>query len=674
MGKTAEKVSKSEAKVKSGAKAVKGLDLDLVKSAMTPDKVKVATPGLKEKKKDKSVAASLNDKKKTKFERDFDAAKIAKKKEKSASKKVEGKENVDKKSADGKDVTTDGKKKNEQNPFNKIVKEKKPPIEVKHLELSTIESGVKAFLQLLADKSPKEEAEEKKEEAEEKNDEAEEKVDEDTKMETSKSDLFDGKDELLPENSSKIFLQISGIKIPSSKDTHTIKTPLPHGFLEPDANILLVVKDFKKGDKHDHDETLVHYQDMVRNAKVNANVEVMPFRQLRMEFKEFELKRHLASRIDRVLVDTKIMADIPRYLGKAFYKKKKMPVGVHLWKQDLKEEISNGIRMALLPLNNHGSSNCVAVGRTNQTPEELTLNVQTMVKKIRGAYPGGWKNVRSLALLNNNKSIFLYMSERSTDDLEIVNTLNYARNKRSPVEGELSTLPGATVTVMPGGDVTVKRVPDPEWDEKVGISEYDEDEQGPAYKRSKMDYDGVEELKKKLAEDETTTKKKEETVVDDSDDEEIDSMEMEYMKKVAAEEEEIERKEAENMEKLKEADKEKSTASDADDASDAADDDINAENLVSDGSDDSDDVDLVMKRNEEGVEEETQKKTKKIKKTQLRKERKEAAKSPRIEKQTKSPKLKAGKKSPSQKHQGLPKKHFSKNKLNGVKAGKVSKK
>ena len=36
---------------KSGAKAAKGLGLDKVKSAMTPDKVKISTPAKSEKKK-----------------------------------------------------------------------------------------------------------------------------------------------------------------------------------------------------------------------------------------------------------------------------------------------------------------------------------------------------------------------------------------------------------------------------------------------------------------------------------------------------------------------------------------------------------------------------------------------------------------------------------------------
>ena len=49
MGKKVVQESKSGASVKSGVKAVKGMNLDTVKSAMTPDKVKVATPGNKKK-------------------------------------------------------------------------------------------------------------------------------------------------------------------------------------------------------------------------------------------------------------------------------------------------------------------------------------------------------------------------------------------------------------------------------------------------------------------------------------------------------------------------------------------------------------------------------------------------------------------------------------------------
>ena len=44
-------------------------------------------------------------------------------------------------------------------------------------------------------------------------------------------------------------------------------------------------------------------------------------------------------RFDRVLVDDRIIRRVPQFLGKPFYKKKKIPVPVNLTKQNLKDEV-----------------------------------------------------------------------------------------------------------------------------------------------------------------------------------------------------------------------------------------------------------------------------------------------------------------------------------------------
>jgi len=688
MGKKVVQESKSGASVKSGVKAVKGMNLDTVKSAMTPDKVKVATPGNKKKEKLVGTPVPVRENK--------DKSKSAKKEKKNgaetpAAKTPKGKENVEQAA---KSAT---KKKN-----------KGPPIEVKHLEFSTIESGVSSFLKMLkSQKSTK-----KVDPVEKDSDVIGEKV--------KSEQLFEEDGE-----ASKVFLQVAGIKRPRLDDTTMINCTLPNGWVEKDGNILLLVKDFKRDIKHDHEETLLHYEEMIRKANIPANIEVMPCRQLRVEYREYEVRATLVKRIERVLCDKRIMDDAPRHLGKPFYSKKKIPISVDMAKQDLKEEIMRGIKTSLLPINNHGNCTTAAVGRTNQTEEELSQNIEAMVKRIRGKYPGGWKNIRSVALMSNNKSIFLYMSERNTDEVPEVFTDEFAANNRAPVEDELSTIPGATVIVHQSGAVTVKRVADPEWDEEVeGVvderhPELDDDDieiKDTNYKKKqKVEEKSADKSSKKSkvedrsAEKSAKKKKKEE----DSDDDDMDKMEMEYMKRVAAEEEQMEKKEKENLKKLKEAGKDKSKAkdaeeensdaeekdsdaeekdsdveedSDAEDDSDAeedsdaeddsdADDDIEAENLVSDGEDSDaglDESELFRKR-EEAEEENTPQKKKKPSKKEKRQEIKN------IKANKPGGKLHQAKGKPSPKNKTTPQKHLSKGsssgkgKLSGVKAGKIKK-
>jgi hypothetical protein len=48
--------------------------------------------------------------------------------------------------------------------------------------------------------------------------------------------------------------------------------------------------------------------------------------------------------------------------------------------------------------------------------------------------------------------------------------------KAKPVEGELSTFPGTYVTVMPSGEVIVKKMEQTEEDKEMGLSDSDWEE------------------------------------------------------------------------------------------------------------------------------------------------------------------------------------------------------
>merc|ERR1712200_228567 len=134
------------------------------------------------------------------------------------------------------------------------------------------------------------------------------------------------------------------------------------------------------------------------------------------------------------------------------------------------------------------------------------------------------------------------------------------------VSDELSTIPGATVTVTPGGNITVKRIVDGEWDTEIENRKWmqkrqkyfdikdnhPDDFDDTIHNDSDADADKYEEekeAKNKSKKDEKSKKQtREKTESDDDDD--LENMELEYMKKVAEEEEEFERQEAENLAKL----------------------------------------------------------------------------------------------------------------------------
>merc|ERR1719336_1883821 len=78
----------------------------------------------------------------------------------------------------------------------------------------------------------------------------------------------EGKEELFGDGPARIFLQVAGIKLPADADTCIVKVRLPHTALASDADTLLL-----------------------EEKQVTAIAEVMPLRQLRVEYKEFEAKR-----------------------------------------------------------------------------------------------------------------------------------------------------------------------------------------------------------------------------------------------------------------------------------------------------------------------------------------------------------------------------------------------
>jgi len=546
--------------------------------------------------------------------------------------------------------------------------------EVVHLTKDKIESAVGAFLKL-HDINTKAKEEEKK---------------------CEKSQLFES------DQKFKISLKVTSIKIGDYRERDMLRVRLPHKFLKDEAEVLLVVKDLTNA-KNDFDKTINDWKDLLAKHKVEGITEIMTYRQLRDENEEYEAKNNLYSRWDRILVDTRRQNEIPAVLGKLFYKRKnRLPIYCNLSQalknNDLKTEIENCLCTSLFPISNAGIETTPTVGNTDLTPEQITENVQAVVELMEDQFPGGWMNVRSIYLHAIGTSLPLYYTDRSNAEIVgKVQTKKFEMARQEAVSDELSTIPGATVTVTPRGIVTVKRVVDEEWDTEIENRKWlqkrqkyfdikdnhPDDFDDTIHNDSDADADKHEdkeekEAKKKSKKDKKSKKQtREKTESDDDDD--LENMELEYMKKVAEEEEEFERQEAENLAKLggarpevgdkaDENDEDDEGTDDDDEGSDEADivsasdadDDIEAEDHVESGDDSGDDHDIIMQRNDESEADEDQPakpKKKKISKKKMKKANKEAKKN--------------NKQSPASKNKTPSK---SDKKLKGVRDGKVKKK
>uniref|UniRef100_A0A0K2VBS3 Ribosomal L1 domaincontaining protein 1like [Megachile rotundata] n=1 Tax=Lepeophtheirus salmonis TaxID=72036 RepID=A0A0K2VBS3_LEPSM len=369
-----------------------------------------------------------------------------------------------------------------------------------------------------------------------------------------KSNLFEG-------DGKSINVQIGGIKIPKESRSHTLKCTLPHEVCNGSLGVALFVKDLSKDFKQDHEPTVHHYNELLSSNNSKSLVsEVIPLRGLKSEYQTFELKRRLSNKYDKFLADKRILHRLP--LGKFFYNKRKIPIPVDMESKNLNEELKQALHTSILPLNHKGMSSILTVGSTAMKMEDVVDNVMKFIEIIKVKYPGGWKNVRSLHIkTESSPSIPLHVSTISVKDVGYVDAQKPKRKMKKPEVDELSTLPGARVKVLADGTVKVKRVVDPNWDMKHGEPHISEDEEDEENKEKKKQVKGKkEDMKKKdksklasnkkrgrdALEAEDIPSKKFKKIADDDEDESEDEQmyqnELNFMKRMAQEEEELERK------------------------------------------------------------------------------------------------------------------------------------
>jgi len=427
-----------------------------------------------------------------------------------------------------------------------------------------------------------------------------------------------------------VSLQISGVKLPRETENQAIKIKLPHSPLPPNNDVCLFVKDLEKGLKVDHEDTVNHFTSLLADKGVTGITKVISLRELKVEYKQYEAKTQLCHRFDRFLADDRIIRLLPQFLGKPFYKRKKLPVQVNLLAKDLPAEFAKCLNTTVLPLKNTGSCSMVVVGITTHTNTQLVDNIKTVVEKLEEKYPGGWINIRSIHLNSGSNSLPLYVSFRSTAEVGLVR--GGKKPNRSVVMDELSTVVGGTVVITPHGNVKVKRKADPQWTEDDDtLKELIRDERGYSKPEQEDDKDGenneekdTEAAAEKQKKPEKKSKKQKKAAEEEESEDEMEDQEMEYMKKVAEEEEQMEKQLEENENSLGE--KLKAEEEESEDSEEEVDDDAEAENLLSEGDSSDSEEELLMKKGAEEDDEEEEETP--IKKKKSKKASKAATKSP----------------------------------------------
>ncbi|GFP87874.1 ribosomal l1 domain-containing protein 1 [Phtheirospermum japonicum] len=197
--------------------------------------------------------------------------------------------------------------------------------------------------------------------------------------------------QLLPDD-DYIYLNLTLKKIPSNPRTNPFKIPLPHPILDAASQLCLIIDDRPKSPTPPSDQI----KKLIKAHNIPIS-KVIKISKLKTNYKPFEAKRKLCDSYDLFLVDKRVVHLLPKLLGKKFFQKKKLPLGVDLGKKNLKLQVERALGSALLYLRT-GTCCVMKVGKVAMDKDEIAENVFDAINCAVERVPKKWDGVRSLLL------------------------------------------------------------------------------------------------------------------------------------------------------------------------------------------------------------------------------------------------------------------------------------
>lgn len=245
------------------------------------------------------------------------------------------------------------------------------------------------------------------------------------------------------DNNTMIFAEIRCIKIP--KVLGNVRFVLPHPLITADQEANMVIADEKKNSDY--------FQDIVDQTPIKT---VIPLRELRKSYDQFELQRRLRTQQDFLLIDTRVYNHAAHVLGNRFKNKHNLFIPVRFNKNNIKDCIDVGLRTTMLKISD-GETSTVCVGNTAMNKDNVRENILAMVKQLN-RYPGGEINIRSINIkLPKSISLPIYFTLRSSNSILVPKVAHTKPKRCQDIMGDLSTIPGTTVRVCPDGTIKVYR-------------------------------------------------------------------------------------------------------------------------------------------------------------------------------------------------------------------------
>ncbi|KAI3457071.1 hypothetical protein Pfo_013734 [Paulownia fortunei] len=197
--------------------------------------------------------------------------------------------------------------------------------------------------------------------------------------------------QLLPED-DYIYLNLTLKKIPSNPRTNPFRILVSHPILDSSSHLCLIIDDRPQSPTPPSEQI----KKLIKSQNIPIS-KVIKISKLKTNYKPFEAKRKLCDSYDMFLVDKRVVHLLPKLIGKEFFKKKKLPLGVDLGKKNLKLQVERALGSALLYLRT-GTCCVMKVGKVAMEKDEVVDNVFDAIKGAVERVPKKWDGVRSLHL------------------------------------------------------------------------------------------------------------------------------------------------------------------------------------------------------------------------------------------------------------------------------------
>ncbi|XP_009378307.2 ribosomal L1 domain-containing protein 1 [Pyrus x bretschneideri] len=203
------------------------------------------------------------------------------------------------------------------------------------------------------------------------------------KLQTQNPDLL--------ESDEFAYLVLTLKKIPQKGRVNAYKIPIPNPVHSQLSEVCLIYDD---GPKSDLNKDSIEKKIKAENIPVSK---ILRLSKLKSDYVPFESKRKLMYSYDMFLADKRIVPLLPKYLGKHFFKKKKIPVPVDLQHKNWKEQVDKICGSALLFLST-GTCSVVRVAKVSMSIDEIVENAVAAINGIVEIVPKNWGGVRSFHL------------------------------------------------------------------------------------------------------------------------------------------------------------------------------------------------------------------------------------------------------------------------------------